>query len=89
MNSAMAVATTRMAIRRMMANRGGNGGGGSGHQQIRSYYKGPISTPPMVYVPFWEKCGHFAFLTVALFGYPLWVCYWSEYYVKKGKGEIE
>uniref|UniRef100_A0A5S6R5W8 Cytochrome c oxidase polypeptide VIIc n=1 Tax=Trichuris muris TaxID=70415 RepID=A0A5S6R5W8_TRIMR len=48
-----------------------------------------VTTPPMVFVPFWEKVLHGCLLSTMIFGYPMWVLCHVPYYVKVGLGEIK
>ena len=46
-----------------------------GQSSVRGNHNSFVSTPPMNYVPMWEKAAHGTFLTVAIFSYPFWVMY--------------
>ncbi|VDP19801.1 unnamed protein product [Soboliphyme baturini] len=50
---------------------------------------GPLVTPPMVFIPFWEKCLHCAIFITMVMAYPTWVLYHIDYYRKVVAGEIE
>uniref|UniRef100_A0A915K611 Uncharacterized protein n=1 Tax=Romanomermis culicivorax TaxID=13658 RepID=A0A915K611_ROMCU len=55
--------------------------------QVRNYYAPPYCTPPM-YFPMSgiEKFAWFLAYYFIVISYPLWVVYWSEYYIDKGSG---